>query len=166
MTELSHHRFAEYATSGAFSISLTRRQVSNLALLAQLDTTASIPGADPLERKGLMTTLPAADDNTGFGMSHITPAGLLVAQLCALAGLTNAPVATEAQVIEDLHRQLPFGGIVGIAEIVDCVERSSSPWFFGRYGLVLRNARPVEFIPVRGKLSFFDWREQIGATHA
>ena len=42
---------------------------------------------------------------------------------------------------------LPKGGIVGTAEIVDCVERSASPWFAGRYGFVLRNVQPVEFIP-------------------
>lgn len=53
---------------------------------------------------------------------------------------------------------LQRGGIVGVAEIVDCVQDSDSPWFFGRYGFVLQNARPVEFIPVRGSLGFFDWR--------
>lgn len=53
------------------------------------------------------------------------------------------------------------GGIIGVAEIVDCVESSDSPWFFGRYGFVLRNARPVDFIPVRGALGFFNWRDQM-----
>ena len=52
------------------------------------------------------------------------------------------------------------GGIVGVAEIVDCVTESDSPWFFGRYGFVLRNARHINFIPVRGALGFFDWRAQ------
>jgi len=50
------------------------------------------------------------------------------------------------------------GGIIGVAEIVDCVEASPSPWFFGRYGFVLSNIRPVEFIPVKGALGFFKWR--------
>lgn len=50
------------------------------------------------------------------------------------------------------------GGIIGVAEIVDCVEASASPWFFGRYGFVLSNVRPVEFIPVKGALGFFKWR--------
>lgn len=50
------------------------------------------------------------------------------------------------------------GGIIGVAEIVDCVEASASPWFFGRYGFVLSNVRPVEFIPVKGELGFFKWR--------
>lgn len=54
-----------------------------------------------------------------------------------------------------------LGGIIGVAEIVDCVEASDSRWFFGRYGFVLRNASPVEFIPVKGALGFFDWRKNL-----
>ncbi len=50
---------------------------------------------------------------------------------------------------------LERGGIVGIAEIVDCVEQSESPWFFGRYGFVLANARPLPFFACRGQLGFF-----------
>jgi hypothetical protein len=53
------------------------------------------------------------------------------------------------------------GGIVGVAEIVDCVNRSASPWFFGRWGFVLRNVRPVDFIPVKGELGFFNWRKNV-----
>lgn len=53
------------------------------------------------------------------------------------------------------------GGIIGIVEIVDCVDASASPWFFGKYGFVLRNARPVDFYPVKGALGFFDWRSNI-----
>lgn len=58
---------------------------------------------------------------------------------------------------DDLQR----GGIIGVVEIVGCVERSSSPWFFGRYGFELCNARPVPFIPVRGALGFFNWRDRL-----
>lgn len=49
------------------------------------------------------------------------------------------------------------GGIIGVAEIVDCVQRSSSPWFFGSYGFVLAKARPVSFFPCKGSLGFFKW---------
>ncbi|MDO8982997.1 ASCH domain-containing protein [Cypionkella sp.] len=59
---------------------------------------------------------------------------------------------------------LDRGGIIGTAEIVDCVEASDSPWFFGTYGFVLRNVQPVEFIPVKGALGFFDWRKQMVAA--
>jgi len=50
-----------------------------------------------------------------------------------------------------------LGGIIGVAEIVDCVKASNSPWFFGTYGFVLRNACAVPFIPVKGALGFFRW---------
>ena len=57
----------------------------------------------------------------------------------------------------DLRR----GGIVATAEIVDCVTESASPWFFGIYGFVLRNVQPVDFIPVKGLLGFFEWRQNM-----
>lgn len=56
------------------------------------------------------------------------------------------------------------GGIIGTAEIVDCVETSGSPWFFGPYGLVLANVQPVPFIPVKGALGLFDWRKKLEAA--
>lgn len=57
------------------------------------------------------------------------------------------------------------GGIVGVAEIVDCWDirlfAQPNPWFVGTYGFVLANARPVPFIPVSGALSFFNWRRRL-----
>jgi hypothetical protein len=47
------------------------------------------------------------------------------------------------------------GGIIGSVEIVDCVSKSDSPWFFGRYGFVLRDPQPLPFYPCRGQLGFF-----------
>lgn len=49
-----------------------------------------------------------------------------------------------------------LGGIVGEAEIVDCVSSSRSPWFCGPYGFVIRNARHLPFRPCRGALGFFE----------
>lgn len=48
------------------------------------------------------------------------------------------------------------GGIVGVATIIDCVEQSESPWFSGEKGFVLADARPLKFIQMKGKLSFFE----------
>lgn len=58
-------------------------------------------------------------------------------------------------------KELQRGGIIGTAEIVDCVRSSQSPWFFGRFGFRLANPRPTTFIPVKGALGFFDWRLSI-----
>ncbi len=48
------------------------------------------------------------------------------------------------------------GGIVGSVEIVDCVQKSRSRWFFGPYGFVLKNARQVQFKPKMGKLNIWE----------
>lgn len=50
---------------------------------------------------------------------------------------------------------LDYGGIVGQAEIVDCVQEHQSPWFFGEYGFVLASARFKPFIECKGALGFF-----------
>lgn len=56
-----------------------------------------------------------------------------------------------------IERPVDFdlGGIVGRAEIVDCVTLSDSPWFCGPFGFVIRNAHPLPFQPCRGQLGFF-----------
>lgn len=66
--------------------------------------------------------------------------------------------------IEALER----GGVVGEATLVDCVTEHPSPWFTGwangnalgivSYGFVLANARPLPFMPYKGRLKFFDVR--------
>ena len=65
-----------------------------------------------------------------------------------IAGIKNAPADNGPEMLR------PYGGhIVGSVEIVDCVSVSKSPWFFGKYGLVLRH--PIEFttdIPCKGML--------------
>lgn len=54
-------------------------------------------------------------------------------------------------------KQLDRGGIVGIAEIVGCINgESQSPWYFSEFGFVLRKQRPLPFTPMRGMLGFFD----------
>lgn len=55
----------------------------------------------------------------------------------------------------DLPEIFETGGIVGEAVIADCVERSTSAWFVGRFGIVMRDARPLDFRPCKGALGFF-----------
>lgn len=55
-----------------------------------------------------------------------------------------------------LPRNVFAGGIVGIAEITDCVASHSSEWFTGPYGFVIKNAKPLEFYPLKGQLGFFE----------
>jgi len=51
-----------------------------------------------------------------------------------------------------------LGGIVGVADLVDCVTQSDSVWFepcFRGVGFVLANVKPLQFIPCKGALKFF-----------
>lgn len=52
----------------------------------------------------------------------------------------------------------PFmGGIVGMVEIVDCVTEHESPFFFGKFGFVLKNAKQLHNPrPCKGALGFFE----------
>lgn len=56
---------------------------------------------------------------------------------------------------------LERGGIVGTADLVDCVMTSASPWFFGKFGFVLADVRPVPFIAVSGAQGWFRWKERV-----
>ena len=59
------------------------------------------------------------------------------------------------------YLDLPRGGIVGSVEITGCVKSSTSPWFEGEYGFLLRNPEILPFKPTKGQLGFFDipWRK-------
>lgn len=55
----------------------------------------------------------------------------------------------------DLLESMHFGGVIGLAHLVDIVTESESPWFCGIYGWVLRDVRTLPFFPLRGQLSLF-----------
>lgn len=55
-----------------------------------------------------------------------------------------------------LPDQFDLGGIVGLGQLVGCVQASASPWFVGRYGFVLHEARPLPFVPLRGQQGLFE----------
>jgi len=51
--------------------------------------------------------------------------------------------------------QLERGGIVGRANVLDCVEWSASPWFVGPYGFVLGERAALPFRECKGALGLF-----------
>jgi hypothetical protein len=61
-------------------------------------------------------------------------------------------LATEMPKFEELVR----GAIIGTMVLRDCVERSKSPWFQGRYGFVVDCPEPCDPIPIKGALGFWD----------
>ena len=54
------------------------------------------------------------------------------------------------------NNQNQFGGIVGKANLVDCVENHPSKFFFGKYGYVLKDAVEILFMACKGMPGFFD----------
>ena len=71
----------------------------------------------------------------------------------AMAVALRAGMRTYFPRFEEMKR----GGIIGQATIVDCVTEHDSPYFFGPYGFVLEDAKPLPFQPVLGKLGFFEF---------
>lgn len=57
----------------------------------------------------------------------------------------------------DIERPIYFqhGGIIGQADIIDCVTEDPSRWFDGPFGFVLMNARPRRFRACPGRQGFF-----------
>lgn len=72
--------------------------------------------------------------------------------------LDFAHAATGDRYHADL-KTIARGGFVGTVEIVDCVNASSSPWFVGPWGFVLRDPKPIPFVPYKGQLGFFNVTE-------
>lgn len=70
----------------------------------------------------------------------------------------NAPVEVlEAflAAVKDNDECAKYGGLIGSVEIIDCVSKSDSKWFQGKYGFVLKDPAPIKFIKCKGKLNFF-----------
>lgn len=56
----------------------------------------------------------------------------------------------------DLPERFQMGGIVGLAQLEDCVTSSPSKWFEEPIGWVLSNPKKLPFIPLKGQLGLFD----------
>jgi hypothetical protein len=70
----------------------------------------------------------------------------------------------------ELHtdrQKLQYGAIIGYAKMINCVNRSESPWFFGSYGFVLTNSVLFENpIPYKGSMKLFDLPDKLIAHAA
>lgn len=61
-----------------------------------------------------------------------------------------------SKIYSDWVDDCPRGGIIGAVDVVDCVAKSDSKWFMGKYGFMLSNARVLPFHPCKGSLGFFE----------
>jgi hypothetical protein len=61
-----------------------------------------------------------------------------------------------AKLSKKAKEEMERGAIVGIVDVVDCVDEHKSKWFGGPYGYVLKNPRPLKKpIPCKGMLGFW-----------
>src|SRR5579859_2156572 len=75
--------------------------------------------------------------HTGKGMTKAEYQDAQDLCLCMKQPLVTLPP------FEELER----GGIVGSVFIANCVSESDSPWFFGKFGFVLKGAKTLPFRP-------------------
>jgi hypothetical protein len=82
----------------------------------------------------------------------------------ASSGLTRAEYESAVQFMTDRQilpaflprpEELERGGIIGRAEVIDCISESSDPWFMGPVGHVLANVQPLEFRKLKASLGYF-----------
>ena len=98
------HAFKEYVTSGAFKLSLSRSQISALAMISEVGE-ACMGGHTciSLHRKGLVTTIRAADGKLEYRLSE---AGVYALKMARIADLTQGAPDPVADEIAALRRQL------------------------------------------------------------
>ena len=57
---------------------------------------------------------------------------------------------------ENFKAQIVRGAIIGVVDILNCVDEYESKWFFGPFGYLLDNPRPLQKpIPCKGMLGFW-----------
>lgn len=90
----------------------------------------------------------------------------------ASKGMTRAEYDAARQMAEGIDPLIIFprfdalarGGIVGAAVITDCTRASGSPWHMPDcWGFRLIWARDLPFVPLTGRLGFFDVPPEIAA---
>jgi hypothetical protein len=57
--------------------------------------------------------------------------------------------------------ELQRGGIIGSVELVNSVDTSDSPWYLGEKAFVLRDPKPLPFVPLKGQLNFFQVPDEL-----
>ena len=56
----------------------------------------------------------------------------------------------------EMPKLMPRGGVIGIVDIVDCVDKHPSKWFIGKHGFILKNPRRLRFQRHDGRLGICD----------
>lgn len=104
---MANSKFAEYATSGAFTVTLSRNQISALSMVAGKASGCFGLSDSALERKGLIEPVGPVrfgnEERMEYRPSH---AGLITLQLLHEAGLTNNGSDAVAQELAMVRAEL------------------------------------------------------------
>ena len=91
----------------------------------------------------------------GRCLIHASKGGTKREFASAVAGVEHAFGLVVPMGFDDFQR----GGVIGSAEIHDCVDASDSTWWTGPHGFLLRDPVALPFRPMRGRLGFFNVQE-------
>jgi ASCH domain len=81
---------------------------------------------------------------------------LLIHASLSLDGFSENIKLVERRLGISVPSELDRGGIVGVVDVIDCVESHKSKWFEkGSYGWVLSNPRRLKFRPCKGAVGLF-----------
>ena len=93
-------------------------------------------------------------ENRSFRTHHRGP--LLIHAGRKLAGYTEKIEWVKRKYGISVPLKVDTGGIVGVVDVIDCVERHKSKWFEkGNFGWVLANPRRLNFRTSKGALRLF-----------
>jgi hypothetical protein len=93
------------------------------------------------------------DESTDFRGRFLVHAGLHMVQRDYWATADRLKAEMHIEVPHFL--ELPRGGIVGAATLVDVVTEHDSPFFLGPIGFVLKQAVSIPFVEVTGQRGWF-----------
>jgi len=95
--------FREHVTSGAFTLSLSRSQVSMLTMIAEVGDVHGAHTHRALHNKGLVTTITSEDGRIEY---RLTEAGVYALKLAKLADLVNGAPDPVTEELSSLRHQL------------------------------------------------------------
>ena len=105
----------------------------------------------------------------GMTQAYYSDAEALIANALGWAAFGAAAIEQRAAFRRDFKERAQFGGIVGRARLVDVVPPCAGdarcghePWHIReQHGFVLADVTALPFVPLQGKLSFFNVSESV-----
>lgn len=78
-------------------------------------------------------------------------------------GLEFALRAGDIRLLRDFpaSQQMERGGIIGSVVLADSRDTSQSPWYMGEKAFLLADPKPLPFVPLKGRLNFFDVPDEL-----